>query len=118
MIAFLKSPAHAPKSVVPASDIDNNDDVPAIWEKKGHHIFNTYQRKRSNPKICIEDEKAHKGFHKTHTRGLPFKGWTNERVIHMPNIKWGRVILVLQSDPILTFHGKIVITDRLKRLRK
>ncbi|KAI9079008.1 hypothetical protein K1719_039055 [Acacia pycnantha] len=22
---------------------------------------------------CIEDEKAHKGFHKTHTRGLPFK---------------------------------------------
>ncbi|KAI9122009.1 hypothetical protein K1719_006698 [Acacia pycnantha] len=165
--AFFKSPAHAPKSIVPASDIDSDDDVLAIWEKKEHYIFNTYQRKCSDPKIIqgnteeihqtkkiipvescskqeslitgrtiiknkkrsyaqfhlecgqsdfllhscstcgvkfapgdAEDEKAHKEFHKTYTRGLPFKGWTNERVIHMPNIKGGRVILVLQSDPL------------------
>ncbi|KAI9079540.1 hypothetical protein K1719_038512 [Acacia pycnantha] len=47
-----------------------------------------------------DDEKAHREFHKTYTPGLPFKGWTNERAIHMPNIKGGRVILVLHSDPV------------------
>ncbi|XP_028784945.1 protein CHROMOSOME TRANSMISSION FIDELITY 7 [Neltuma alba] len=165
--SFFKSPAHAPKSIDPASVIDGGDDELAIWEKKEHHIFNTYERRRSVPKIIqgntgeihqakkiipvescskpesiitgrtiiknkkrsyaqfhldcgqsdfllhncstcgvkfapgdVEDEKAHKEFHKTYTRGLSFKGWTNERVVHMPNVKGDRIILVLESDPL------------------
>ncbi|XVE75870.1 hypothetical protein DITRI_Ditri12bG0126300 [Diplodiscus trichospermus] len=44
------------------------------------------------------DEKNHSVFHKNFTLGIPFKGWRNERVIHMPKVDGGRVILVLDSD--------------------
>ncbi|KAK2986611.1 hypothetical protein RJ640_004367 [Escallonia rubra] len=46
-----------------------------------------------------EDEKVHKGFHKTHTHGIQFKGWKNERVIDLPALEGGRIILVLDGDP-------------------
>ncbi|XP_059428137.1 protein CHROMOSOME TRANSMISSION FIDELITY 7-like isoform X1 [Corylus avellana] len=46
-----------------------------------------------------EDEKAHKAFHKVYTHGIPFKGWCNERVIHMPYTEGGRIVLVLDCDP-------------------
>lgn len=46
-----------------------------------------------------EDEKAHKAFHKVYTHGVPFKGWCNERVIHMPYTEGGRIVLVLDCDP-------------------
>ncbi|KAF7804229.1 protein CHROMOSOME TRANSMISSION FIDELITY 7 [Senna tora] len=49
--SFFKSSASAPKSVDPPPVIDEEDDELAIWEKKEHQIFNTYQRRRSNPKI-------------------------------------------------------------------
>ncbi|KAK1391536.1 putative N-acetyltransferase ESCO, zinc-finger, N-acetyltransferase ESCO, acetyl-transferase [Heracleum sosnowskyi] len=44
-----------------------------------------------------EDEKVHNSFHKTYTHGIQFKGWRNERVIHVA--EEGRVLLVLDSDP-------------------
>ncbi|PON97423.1 N-acetyltransferase ESCO [Trema orientale] len=45
-----------------------------------------------------EDEKAHKSFHKDYTLGIQFKGWSNERVIRMPTIEGGRIVMVLDSD--------------------
>ncbi|KAL3536034.1 hypothetical protein ACH5RR_004495 [Cinchona calisaya] len=45
-----------------------------------------------------EDEKVHKTFHKNYTHGIPFKGWRNERVINVPNLDLGRVIVVLGDD--------------------
>ncbi|PON43330.1 Acyl-CoA N-acyltransferase [Parasponia andersonii] len=45
-----------------------------------------------------EDEKAHKCFHKDYTLGIQFKGWSNERVIHMPTTEGGRIVMVLDSD--------------------
>ncbi|KAK9921455.1 hypothetical protein M0R45_029964 [Rubus argutus] len=46
-----------------------------------------------------EDEKAHKGFHNDYTRGIQFKGWSNERVVHAPKVGGGRILLVLDCDP-------------------
>ncbi|KAK8554050.1 hypothetical protein V6N13_072970 [Hibiscus sabdariffa] len=46
------------------------------------------------------DEKNHTLFHKNFTLGIQFKGWRNERVVHTPNGERGRVILVLDSDPV------------------
>ncbi|GMI96710.1 CHROMOSOME TRANSMISSION FIDELITY 7 [Hibiscus trionum] len=46
------------------------------------------------------DEKNHTVFHKNFTLGIQFKGWRNERVVHTPNGERGRVILVLDSDPV------------------
>ncbi|KAH7557098.1 hypothetical protein JRO89_XS11G0046200 [Xanthoceras sorbifolium] len=45
------------------------------------------------------DEKAHKTFHKDYTLGIQFKDWRNERVIHMPCVERGRIVLVLDCDP-------------------
>ncbi|GFS31126.1 protein CTF7 [Actinidia rufa] len=45
------------------------------------------------------DEKVHKDFHKDYTHGIQFKGWHNERVVHLPSVKEGRIILVLDDDP-------------------
>ncbi|KAI4300558.1 hypothetical protein L6164_033925 [Bauhinia variegata] len=47
-----------------------------------------------------EDEKTHNEFHKNYTHGIQFKGWTNERTVHMPNVKGEKLILVLESDPL------------------
>ncbi|XP_062075334.1 protein CHROMOSOME TRANSMISSION FIDELITY 7-like [Humulus lupulus] len=44
------------------------------------------------------DEKAHKEFHKNYTHGIQFKGWSSERVIQMPTIEGGRIVMVLDSD--------------------
>ncbi|KAE8666107.1 hypothetical protein F3Y22_tig00112508pilonHSYRG00024 [Hibiscus syriacus] len=46
------------------------------------------------------DEKNHSVFHKNFTLGIQFKGWRNERVVLMPIGERGRVILVLESDPV------------------
>ncbi|PRQ44132.1 putative N-acetyltransferase ESCO, zinc-finger, N-acetyltransferase ESCO, acetyl-transferase [Rosa chinensis] len=46
-----------------------------------------------------EDEKAHKGFHNDYTRGIQFKGWCNERVVHSLKVGGGRILLVLDGDP-------------------
>ncbi|XP_027066732.1 protein CHROMOSOME TRANSMISSION FIDELITY 7 [Coffea arabica] len=45
------------------------------------------------------DEKVHKTFHKNYTHGIQFKGWRNERVIYVPSLDTGRVIIVLSDDP-------------------
>ncbi|OIT06577.1 PREDICTED: protein CHROMOSOME TRANSMISSION FIDELITY 7-like isoform X1 [Nicotiana attenuata] len=45
------------------------------------------------------DEKFHKTLHKNYTHGIPFKGWRNERVLHIPPLEIGRIILVLDDDP-------------------
>lgn len=45
-----------------------------------------------------DDEKIHKTFHKNYTRGIPCKTSCNERVISMPTIETGRIILVLHDD--------------------
>ncbi|KAL2901165.1 Protein CHROMOSOME TRANSMISSION FIDELITY 7 [Bienertia sinuspersici] len=45
------------------------------------------------------DEKVHSTFHKNYTHGIPFKGWSHERVIHLPSLERGRIILVSSSDP-------------------
>ncbi|KAK4754683.1 hypothetical protein SAY87_002787 [Trapa incisa] len=47
-----------------------------------------------------EDEKAHTVFHKNYTLGVPFKGWINERLIRTPSTEVGRIVVVLQSDPL------------------
>uniref|UniRef100_A0A2N9G927 N-acetyltransferase ESCO acetyl-transferase domain-containing protein n=1 Tax=Fagus sylvatica TaxID=28930 RepID=A0A2N9G927_FAGSY len=60
-------------------------------------------------KVCSreeEDEKAHKGFHRDYTLGIPFKGWCIERVVHMPLIEGGRIVLVLDSDPF-AYRNKV-----------
>ncbi|CAK9169930.1 unnamed protein product [Ilex paraguariensis] len=46
-----------------------------------------------------EDEKVHKELHKEYTQGIQFKGWHNERVIHVPSTNAGRIVLVLDGDP-------------------
>ncbi|KAH0724357.1 hypothetical protein KY284_000222 [Solanum tuberosum] len=46
-----------------------------------------------------EDEKFHKTFHKNYTHGIPLKGWRNERIIRIPSLEIGRIILVLDDDP-------------------
>ncbi|KAF3442741.1 hypothetical protein FNV43_RR16658 [Rhamnella rubrinervis] len=46
-----------------------------------------------------EDEKAHKTFHKNYTHGIQFKGWCNERVIHMPTNEAGRIVAAFDNDP-------------------
>ncbi|MCE0480945.1 hypothetical protein HAX54_038254 [Datura stramonium] len=46
-----------------------------------------------------EDEKFHKTFHKNYTYGIPFKGWRNERILQIPSLEIGRIILVLDDDP-------------------
>ncbi|TYG54116.1 hypothetical protein E1A91_D09G152300v1 [Gossypium mustelinum] len=46
------------------------------------------------------DERNHSIFHKNFTLGVQFKGWRNERVVHVPNVERSRVILVLDSDPL------------------
>ncbi|XP_031255980.1 protein CHROMOSOME TRANSMISSION FIDELITY 7 [Pistacia vera] len=45
-----------------------------------------------------EDEKDHKTFHKNYTHGVQFKGWRNERVVHMPSVERGHIVLVLDCD--------------------
>ncbi|GMH04546.1 hypothetical protein Nepgr_006386 [Nepenthes gracilis] len=45
------------------------------------------------------DEKFHNTLHKNYTNGIQFKGWRCERVIHMPLVEGGRIILVLNTDP-------------------
>ncbi|EOY08464.1 Damaged DNA binding,DNA-directed DNA polymerases, putative [Theobroma cacao] len=47
-----------------------------------------------------EDEKSHSILHKNFTRGIQFKGWRNERVVCMPKVEGGRIVLVLDSDPV------------------
>ncbi|XP_057466822.1 LOW QUALITY PROTEIN: protein CHROMOSOME TRANSMISSION FIDELITY 7-like [Actinidia eriantha] len=47
------------------------------------------------------DETVHKTFHKNYTHGIQFKGWRNEREIHMPSLHGPRIILVLEDDPAL-----------------
>ncbi|KAF5750582.1 protein CHROMOSOME TRANSMISSION FIDELITY 7 [Tripterygium wilfordii] len=47
-----------------------------------------------------EDEKTHKTFHNNYTHGIPFKGWRNERTVHMPCIEGGHIVLVLDCDPL------------------
>ncbi|XAR51148.1 hypothetical protein NMG60_11005698 [Bertholletia excelsa] len=46
------------------------------------------------------DEKLHKAFHKNYINGIQFKGWRNEREICMPSLKRGRILLVLDDDPM------------------
>ncbi|XP_027352756.1 protein CHROMOSOME TRANSMISSION FIDELITY 7-like [Abrus precatorius] len=46
-----------------------------------------------------EDEKSHNEFHKSFTQGIQFRGWVNERVISVPSVKGGRIILVSENDP-------------------
>ncbi|OWM71446.1 hypothetical protein CDL15_Pgr005633 [Punica granatum] len=46
-----------------------------------------------------EDEKSHVVFHKNYTHGVPFKGWINERLVHMPSIEVERIVLVSDNDP-------------------
>ncbi|KAK8628887.1 hypothetical protein V6N13_009467 [Hibiscus sabdariffa] len=46
------------------------------------------------------DEQNHTLFHKNFTLGIQFKGWRNERVVHTSNGDRGRVVLVLDSDPV------------------
>lgn len=46
-----------------------------------------------------DDEQSHKAFHKKYTCGIQFKGWTHERVIDIPSVEGGRILLVLHSDP-------------------
>ncbi|EXC21217.1 hypothetical protein L484_002227 [Morus notabilis] len=48
-----------------------------------------------------EDEKAHKAFHKDFTHGIQFKAWSNERVVHMPTMESGRIVMVLDSDSLV-----------------
>ncbi|XP_015582949.1 protein CHROMOSOME TRANSMISSION FIDELITY 7 [Ricinus communis] len=45
------------------------------------------------------DEKEHKTFHKNYTCGVQFRGFRNERVLHMPGTEGGRITLVLDCDP-------------------
>ncbi|XP_050382664.1 protein CHROMOSOME TRANSMISSION FIDELITY 7 [Argentina anserina] len=45
------------------------------------------------------DEKAHKGFHNDYTRGIQFKGWSNERIVQEPTVGGGRILMVLDGDP-------------------
>ncbi|KAF5737407.1 protein CHROMOSOME TRANSMISSION FIDELITY 7 [Tripterygium wilfordii] len=47
-----------------------------------------------------DDEKTHKTFHNNYTHGIPFKGWRNGRTVHMPCIEGGRIVLVLDCDPL------------------
>uniref|UniRef100_A0A803PFR4 Protein CHROMOSOME TRANSMISSION FIDELITY 7 n=1 Tax=Cannabis sativa TaxID=3483 RepID=A0A803PFR4_CANSA len=44
------------------------------------------------------DEKTHKEFHKNYTHGIQFKGWSVERLIHMPTMEGGRIVMVLDCD--------------------
>ncbi|KAJ8530223.1 hypothetical protein K7X08_037058 [Anisodus acutangulus] len=46
-------------------------------------------------KYAKGDEK----FHKNYTHGIPFKGWWNERILQIPSLAIGRIILVLDEDP-------------------
>ncbi|XP_059669853.1 protein CHROMOSOME TRANSMISSION FIDELITY 7 [Cornus florida] len=46
------------------------------------------------------DEKVHKTLHKNYTHGIQFKGWRNERVIQIPSVEVGRIVLVLECDPL------------------
>ncbi|KAA8518462.1 hypothetical protein F0562_015936 [Nyssa sinensis] len=45
------------------------------------------------------DEKVHTTFHKNYTHGIQFRGWRKERVIQMPSLGGGRIILVSGDDP-------------------
>ncbi|KAL2503105.1 Protein CHROMOSOME TRANSMISSION FIDELITY 7 [Forsythia ovata] len=45
------------------------------------------------------DERVHNTFHKNYTHGISFKGWRNERIIDVPSLDWGRIILVQGDDP-------------------
>ncbi|CAH9077459.1 unnamed protein product [Cuscuta europaea] len=44
------------------------------------------------------DEKVHQTIHRNYTRGIPFKGWQNERIIPTSS-ETGRIIMVLNDDP-------------------
>lgn len=47
----------------------------------------------------VVDEKVHNTFHKNYTHGIQLMGWRHERVVDMPSVKEGRIILVLNKDP-------------------
>ncbi|XP_057740528.1 protein CHROMOSOME TRANSMISSION FIDELITY 7 [Arachis stenosperma] len=47
----------------------------------------------------LDGEKSHNDFHKCYTQGIPFRGWSNERVLMMPTLKTDRIVLVLDTDP-------------------
>ncbi|KAI5063802.1 hypothetical protein GOP47_0020472 [Adiantum capillus-veneris] len=47
-----------------------------------------------------EDERLHACFHKCYLRGRSFKGWQKERIVAKDGGDDGRVILVLDSDPL------------------
>ncbi|KAK4340391.1 hypothetical protein RND71_041853 [Anisodus tanguticus] len=38
-------------------------------------------------------------FHKNYMHGIPFKCWWNERILQIPSLAIGRIILVLDDDP-------------------
>ncbi|XP_021769539.1 protein CHROMOSOME TRANSMISSION FIDELITY 7-like [Chenopodium quinoa] len=45
------------------------------------------------------DEKVHTSFHKNYTHGIPFKGWRQERLIHLPVLERDRIVVVSNCDP-------------------
>lgn len=45
------------------------------------------------------DEKSHNEFHKSYTHGIQFRGWIKEKVIPLPSVESGRIILVSENDP-------------------
>ncbi|XP_022888465.1 protein CHROMOSOME TRANSMISSION FIDELITY 7-like isoform X1 [Olea europaea var. sylvestris] len=45
------------------------------------------------------DERIHKTVHKNYTHGISFKGWRNEKIIDVPLLERGRIILVQGDDP-------------------
>ncbi|OMO82551.1 Acyl-CoA N-acyltransferase [Corchorus capsularis] len=53
-----------------------------------------------------EDEKGHSKFHKNFTLGIKFKGWKNERVVHIPEVEGSRIIMVSDADPV-THRNKV-----------
>ncbi|XP_065871610.1 protein CHROMOSOME TRANSMISSION FIDELITY 7-like [Euphorbia lathyris] len=46
------------------------------------------------------DEKEHRKFHKNYTQGVHFKGCLSQRVFPAVTIEGGRIVLVLDRDPI------------------
>lgn len=61
------------------------------------------------------DEKIHNVFHRSHLKGISFKGWINERVAHHVSSAGDRVIYVLPSDPPCHFNK---VTEVVKVMEK
>ncbi|KAL9666290.1 hypothetical protein QQ045_000618 [Rhodiola kirilowii] len=96
----VNMPTKNPKSLVGSRSLNKKRSYAQLHLELGQSDFLLHSCSICGLKYApgeADDEKLHTTFHKNYTHGLPFKGWSNERVIKTPSTD-GRIVVVLDGD--------------------